>query len=45
MFFDDRLIGEHQFVRSTSETGEEIVTSAVFRIENPFFNAFKIRAL
>ena len=27
MFFDDRLIGEHQFVRSTTETGEEIVTS------------------
>ena len=27
VFFDDRLIGEHQFVRSTSETGEEIVTS------------------
>ena len=42
VFFDDRLIGEHQFVRSTSETGEEIVTSrASFALKILFFNAFK----
>lgn len=42
VFFDDRLIGEHQFVRSTTETGEEIVTSrASFALKILFFNAFK----
>ena len=42
VFFDDRLIGEHKFVRSTSETGEEIVTSrAFFALKILFFNAFK----
>ena len=42
VFFDDRLIGEHQFVRSTSETGEEIVTSrASLALKILFFNAFK----
>jgi len=42
VFFDDRLIGEHQFVHSTTETGEEIVTSrASFALKILFFNAFK----
>ena len=42
VFFDDRLIGEHQFARSSSETGEEIVTSrASFALKILFFNAFK----
>ena len=42
VFFDDRLIGEHQFVRSTSETGDEVVTSrASFALKILFFNAFK----
>ena len=42
VFFDDRLIGEHQFVRSISETGDEVVTSrASFALKILFFNAFK----
>ena len=42
VFFDDRLIGLHQFVRSSSETGEEIVTSrASLALKILFFNAFK----
>ena len=42
VFFDDRLIGEHQFVRSSNETGEEIVTSrASLALKILFFNAFK----
>ena len=42
VFFDDRLIGEHQFVRSTTETGDEVVTSlASFALKILFFNAFK----
>ena len=45
VFFDDRLIGEHQFVRSTTETGEEIVTSrASFALKILFFRV-QIRAL
>jgi len=42
VYFDDRLVGTHRFVRTTTDNGRDIIEShADFQLKILFFNAFQ----